>query len=169
MKPYKKPKSKTPAHVQEPAVAYMPEAPEIRIRQQGHIVKKVRIDDTQKYFFNTKGTQTFTYKELDPLINFLEWDQQDIAQFLDVNASTVSRWKSQNSNLGSLRSKKIWDIDKIIASGTRIFNSEENFKNWLNTTNYALGDVKPIHLLVNPFTVDSVDNALEALRYGSYI
>lgn len=59
------------------------------------------------------------------------------------------------------------DINHIITKGIRIFGSEENFKEWLNTTNYVLGDRKPIDLLKDPHGIDLVDNAIEALSWGN--
>lgn len=155
----------------EPAVAYAPSAPPtgIRIKQGNHTLKKVSFDDNKQHFFKKQGLRSLRYQELKSFIDYLEFGQLDLAQFLDVNASTVSRWKSQNSDLGSLRSKNILEVDQIIAKGVRIFTTEENFKNWLKAPNNALGDQKPLDLLANPFGIASVDNALEALSWGTYL
>lgn len=59
------------------------------------------------------------------------------------------------------------DIDHIITKGIRIFGSEEKFKEWLHTTNQALGDKKPIELLKDPYGIEVVDNAIEAMSWGN--
>ena len=110
-----------------------------------------------------------SYDEVRPVFTFLGYSQKEVAEALDLNASTLSRWKKneQNEPLGKLRSKFVSDIDEVIAKGVKLFGSEENFKAWLNTPNYALGDVKPLELLKNPYDIEIVDNAIEAMSWGN--
>lgn len=167
-------KTKKKNQVQEPAVAYAPPAVSqhgIRINQQGHPVQQINIVQEEQYFFRNYANfqKALSFYDIAPLISFLDYNQQDLAQFLDVNASTISRWNAQDSALGMLRSKNSVEVDKIIAKGVRIFGSETGFQAWLHAVNTALGDVRPRDLLKNPFEVDTVDNALEALSWGSYL
>ena len=160
-------------HAQEPEVAYGPVVSQqnMRIHQQGHPVRLIKIVQEDQYFFrNHKNFQNgLSFYDIAPLISFLDYNQQDLAQLLDVNPSTISRWKTQDSALGMLRSKNSVAVDKIIAKGVRIFGSETHFQAWLHAINTALGDAKPRDLLKNPFEVETVDNALEALSWGSYL
>lgn len=166
-------KAKKNNQVQEPAVAYAPAASryDIRIHQQGNPVQQIKIVQEEQYFFrdHTNFQKGLSFYDIAPLISFLDYNQQDLAQFLDVNASTISRWNAQDSALGMLRSKNSVEVDKIIAKGVRVFGSETGFQAWLHVVNTALGDVKPRDLLKNPFEVETVDNALEALSWGSYL
>jgi putative toxin-antitoxin system antitoxin component (TIGR02293 family) len=149
----------------------------VRIKRSGKIVSKIVVHGPHTYFlergpFNRMDPlkkSDLTYTQIIPIIDFLDYKQKDIAQFLDVNESTISRWKSKDAEIGSLRTKTIIDIDEIIAKGVRIFGSEESFKDWLNTSNYALGDQKPIELLKNPYGVEMVEEAIDALSWGAYI
>lgn len=110
-----------------------------------------------------------SYSEVQPVFHFLGYSQKEDAEALDLNASTLSRWKKTEKNepLGKLQSKFISDIDEVIAKGVKLFGTEEDFKVWLNTPNYALGDVKPIELLKNPYEIEIVDNAIEAMSWGN--
>jgi putative toxin-antitoxin system antitoxin component (TIGR02293 family) len=160
-------------HVREPQVAYAPIAAQhkMRIHQQGYPVQQIKILQEDQYFFSkyTNFQKGLSFGDIAPLITFLDYNQQDLAHFLDVNPSTISRWKTQDSALGMLRSKNSVEVDRIIAKGVRIFGSEIGFQMWLRAMNTALGDVKPRDLLKNPFEVETVDNALEALSWGSYL
>lgn len=160
-------------HVREPQVAYAPIATQhkMRIHQQGNPVQQIKIVQEDQYFFSKYANfqKGLSFGDIASLITFLDYNQQDLAQFLDVNPSTISRWKTQDSALGMLRSKNSVAVDKIIAKGVRIFGSEIGFQMWLQAINTALGDVKPRDLLKNPFEVETVDNALEALSWGSYL
>lgn len=146
----------------------------IRIMSEGKTLSVIPFDSDSAYFLRKKGPDrskvpALSFQDIEPIIEFFEYKQQDLAQFLDVNPSTVSRWRSNDSDIGSLRSKNIFEVDRIVSKGVRIFGSEKNFKEWLGTVNYALGDVRPVDLLKDPYGVDMVDGALEALSWGNYI
>lgn len=113
--------------------------------------------------------EILSYHEAKPIFKFLGYSQKEVAEALDLNASTLSRWTKYDKDepLGKLQSKFVSDIDAVIAKGVEFFGSEENFKNWLNTPNYSLGDVKPIELLKNPYEIEIVDNAIEAMSWGN--
>lgn len=154
---------------------------EIRILgSKGNIIGSIKVDIPKSHFIKSVSKPTsraqqskkiLAFEEVKPMFRYLGYSQQEVAQVLEVNPSTLSRWdKNEKSTpIGKLRSKTLFDIDHIIAKGVRIFGSEDNFKNWLNTTNYALGDVKPIELLKDPYGVELVDNAIEAMSWGNFV
>ncbi len=106
--------------------------------------------------------------EVKPLFDYLGYTQQDIADVMEVDPSTLSRWKKEDKNLTRLLSKNIKDMDKIIAKGIRIFGSEDQFRAWLHTPNHALGNQKPAILMRNPYDLERVGDALEALSWGNF-
>lgn len=105
------------------------------------------------------------------MFNYLGYSQKEVAEVLEIDTSTISRWNKLQKDelLGKFQSKAIRHIDEIIAKGIKIFGSEENFKVWLNTPNYGLGEIKPIELLKDPYEIELVDNALEAMSWGNFI
>lgn len=115
--------------------------------------------------------ETLSLKAVTPMFDYLGYNQKEIAEVLDVNASTLSRWKNNQKEepLGKLQSKVVLEIDEVIAKGVKFFGSEEKLKNWLNNSNYALGDVKPLELLKYPFGVEIVDNAIEGMSWGNFV
>lgn len=113
---------------------------------------------------------TYQYNQISPLLNFLGYSQSDSSELLETNASTLSRWKNSDKpvDIGKLRSKIILDIDEIISKGVRVFGSEQLFQEWLNTSNHSLGDIKPVDLLKDVYSIELVDDAIDALSWGSY-
>lgn len=105
--------------------------------------------------------------ETKPLFDYLGYTQHDVADVMEVDPSTLSRWKKEDKTLTRLLSKNIKDMDKIIAKGIRIFGSEDQFREWLHTTNHALGNQKPAILMRNPYDLERVGDALEAMSWGS--
>lgn len=145
------------------------------IQEEGGETHNIAMESSTAYFFSHTHAKTafagedFTYKDVEPMINFFDFNQRESAEFLEVDPATITRWKKNPKNIGRLRSKNLLDIDEIISKGIRIFGGEEALKEWLNTTNYALGDVAPIELLKDPYGVQLVDEAIEGLSWGSFV
>ncbi len=124
------------------------------------------------YFFHYMDvekpqSEALSMRDIKPVLNFLNFKTEELSELLEVDASTLSRWRKQNKPIGKLRTKVAMDLDRIIAKGIRIFGSEENFKNWLSSENAALGNVKPIHLMDDAHQYHRVDDALEAISWGN--
>jgi putative toxin-antitoxin system antitoxin component (TIGR02293 family) len=130
-------------------------------QSQGRSAKKGSVPLTDAY--------VLCFNETEPVFNYLGYNQKEVAEILEINASTIYRWKKSKKSepLGKLQSKVILQIDEIIAKGIKIFGSEEGFKVWLDMPNYALGDIKPIELLKDPYNIEIVDNAIEAMSWGN--
>lgn len=142
----------------------------------GKVVSEVRVDEPKHYFLTSAEEEPMmvaepelAYGKIKPMIQYLGYSQQEIAAVLEVDPSTLFRWNKDDKSIGKLRSKTMYDIDKIISRGVAIFGSESRLKEWLHTTNYALGDQKPIDLLKDPYGVDLVENAMEAMAWGNVL
>ena len=85
---------------------------------------------------------------------------------LEVDLSTLSRWRKEDRKLTKSLAKNILEMDQVIAKGVRIFGSEELLSQWLHTENSALGDQRPSTLMKSPYGVDRVDEAMEAMSWG---
>ncbi|MFD2200515.1 antitoxin Xre/MbcA/ParS toxin-binding domain-containing protein [Shivajiella indica] len=129
-----------------------------------------------QYFFAAKITtveeplimeEQFNLSEAKVLFDYLHFNQADVAEVLEIDPSTLVRWKKEDKLLSRLLTKTIKDMDKIIAKGIRIFGSEVNFLHWLNTSNEALGNQKPIDMMRNPNGLEWIDQALDALSWGN--
>lgn len=144
---------------------------------KGKVVSQVRVNEPLRYFLPS-GDETevamvaepeLAYGQIKPMIQYLGYSQQEIAAVLEVDPSTLFRWNKDDKTIGRLRSKTMYDIDNIISKGVMIFGSEAQLKEWLHTINYALGDKKPIDLLKDPYGVDLVENAMEAMAWGNIL
>lgn len=118
-------------------------------------------------FVLTEGILSF--HEIEPVFSYLGFTQKAIAEILEVSPSTLSRWRKNDKGplTGRLRSKFILHLDEIIGKGVKLFGSEEKFKLWLKTPNYALGGKEPVELLKDPYEMEKIDNAIEAMSWGN--
>ncbi|EKF55974.1 hypothetical protein I215_03485 [Galbibacter marinus] len=108
------------------------------------------------------------FSEIDKMMVYLGYNQSEVADLLDIDNSTVTRWKKKDSKLDRYRSEYIYKIDNLLSIGKRIFGNLEDLKHWLSTDNVALGNQKPITLIKNN-RVDSVVKALHSLSWGNYL
>ncbi len=171
-------KSKHPKYfeVNEAATAFSPgnvNKSTIRINQDGNVIASIPIYNDAFYFLkdtvsNKSSVPNLYYRDIVQIINFLGFLQKDLAEFLHIDASTITRWKNNETAIGVLRSKIIFDVDKIVNKGVRIFGSEQDFKEWLYLPNYALGDIRPLDMLKDPYGIEQLDEALEAISWGGY-
>lgn len=146
----------------------------IRIKRHDKVIAEIPMTGNSFYFLkntlkNKSAVPALFYNDILPLIDFLGFRQKDLADFLHVDASTITRWKKNETEIGVLRAKIILDIDEIVAKGIRIFGGQPEFKDWLTSINYALGDKRPIDLLKDPYGTEAVDESLEAISWGVYL
>lgn len=111
------------------------------------------------------------FLEVKPIFHYLGYSQKEVAEMLDISLGTLFRLEKNENEalLGKLQSKMMWDIDEVIAKGVNFFGSKENFKNWLNTPNHALGGKEPKELLKDPYKVETVRNAIEGMSLGNFV
>ncbi len=145
----------------------------------GQVLNTIELSTPSQYFFPHPPSQTMEeavryrkamdFTATQPMFDYLGFSQQDMAEMMEVDPSTLFRWKKEDRKLSRLLTKTILDMDKVIAKGVRIFGSESHFQEWLQTRNYALGDQKPVGLMKDPYGMELVDNALEAISWGNVV
>lgn len=110
-----------------------------------------------------------SYHDTGELFDFLDFTQQDVSEMLEVDPSTLSRWRKEDRKLNKMLTKSILEMDQVIAKGIRIFGSEGLLSQWLHTENISLGNQKPSILMKNPYGIDRVDEAMEAMSWGAVL
>ena len=113
--------------------------------------------------------EVLDFKDTAELFDYLEFTQADVAEVLEVDPSTLFRWKKDEKKLTKVLTKNILDMDKVIAKGIRIFGSEDALSVWLHTSNSSLGNQTPASLLKNPYGTELVDQAMEAMSWGAIL
>lgn len=110
-----------------------------------------------------------SFHDTGEIFDFLDFTQQDVSEMLEVDPSTLSRWRKEDRKLSKILTKNILEMDQAIAKGIRIFGSEELLSQWLQTENLSLGNQKPATIMKNPYGVARVDEAMEAMSWGAFL
>jgi putative toxin-antitoxin system antitoxin component (TIGR02293 family) len=110
--------------------------------------------------------QGISSKEIEPIVQYLDFKIPEIAKAAAVSPSTVSRW-APGTSIGAPGTNQFFKIDEVIKKGVDVFGSPEEFKVWLNIPNLALGNQTPAKILTSQIGVELVDEALDALHFGT--
>lgn len=98
------------------------------------------------------------------LITYLESTEKEFANILPVSISSMQKKKVY----GKETSERIYELARLFGLGYEVFDSKENFKNWLMTPSKALGNKKPFELLDSSFGFEMVENEIVRIQYNVY-
>lgn len=93
---------------------------------------------------------------------------EDWATYLGISSRSINRIKSSNGNFKSIQSERILEIAEVVELGYDIFDSKEQFKQWLNTPNFALRKSRPMDLLKDSYGKEMVINELTRIEHGIF-
>lgn len=98
------------------------------------------------------------------------FDDQQWSTFLNVNIRTLQRYRLEKNHVyKSMQSERIFELAEVISMGNSVFDSPDDFKNWLITPSLALGREKPVNLLDNSYGKDLVIAELNRIEYGVFV
>lgn len=94
-------------------------------------------------------------------------DYDSLAKALQVTRATLIN-KKRGEKFNTSVSERILSLADIYSYGYEVFESETNFKHWMNTANRALGGQCPIDLIDNQFGREEVKDIIGRIDYGVY-
>ncbi len=93
--------------------------------------------------------------------NISEW-----SAFLHLSERTMQRYKKEQKSFDPIHSEKILEITLLYRKGLEVFGDTDRFNSWLNSTNIALGNIKPKELLDNTFGISLLKDELGRIEHG---
>ncbi|MEO8116448.1 MAG: antitoxin Xre/MbcA/ParS toxin-binding domain-containing protein [Bacteroidota bacterium] len=100
------------------------------------------------------------------MLHYTPFTEKDWADLLDISAKSLQRYKQSAQKFKPGQSEKIMEIAEVTNMGLDVFENMEKFKLWLDTPNYALGNLKPIELLKDSYGKEMVMSELTRINYG---
>ncbi|MBU2045771.1 MAG: DUF2384 domain-containing protein, partial [Bacteroidetes bacterium] len=98
------------------------------------------------------------------LISYLGSTEREFENILPVSISSM-----QKKNIyGKETSERIYELARLFGLGYEVFDSKDDFKNWLMTPSKALGNKKPFELLDSSFGFEMVENEIVRIQYNVY-
>ena len=97
------------------------------------------------------------------------YKEQDWAGFLGVSTKSMQRYQKENKTFKPIQTEKIFEVTEVTILGLDIFGDASKFMLWMQTPNFALGGIVPIHLLSDSYGKDLVMASLTRLDHGIFI
>jgi len=137
---------------------------------------KVGHDITYKSFLEDKMLMIAAiragvpYSLFDLIQHYTPFSEKDWTNFLDISIKSLQRYKaSSEHHFKPMHSEKIIEMAEVTKVGLDVFGSMEKLRLWLNTPNYALGNLKPIELLLDSYGKELVISELTRINHGILI
>ncbi len=149
-----KPSTATISKVEEPLVAYSPawvvtnatNAPGYQFELIDRIRQGVKKSDWKRLIKNIGATE----KEFEAI--------------LPVSISSMQKKDVYSKET----SERIYALARLFGLGYEVFDSKDDFKNWLMTPAPALGHKKPFELLDSGLGFEMIENEITRIQYNVY-
>lgn len=99
------------------------------------------------------------------LARYLSLSLAGVARLLPVTARTLQRYGAKK-RMSATVSEQVLQLAEVVAFGTEVLVSRENFLIWLSLPNAALNDRKPMDLLASRFGAQIVTDELGRIAHG---
>jgi len=134
------------------------------------------IDISYRDFLNNKllivhsirnGISYSFYNKIKELSPFTEMDW---ANFLGVSTKTMQRFKNEKKHLFKPQhSEKIIELAEVTNYGNEVFDSKNEFYEWLKLPSIALGSMTPLELLMDSYGKEMVMEELSRIDQGIFV
>ena len=96
------------------------------------------------------------------------FSEEEWAEILNISTKTLQRYRaSRNHVFKPIHSEKILELAEVTSLGNSVFGPEK-FYLWLQTPNYALGNLKPKELLKDSYGKELVVEELHHIDQGIF-
>ena len=88
------------------------------------------------------------------------------SSFLHISERTMQRYQKEKKSFDPIYSEKIIEITMLYNYGVEVFGNKENFDQWLQTQNVALGGNTPKDFLDSTFGIQLIKDELTRIEHG---
>ncbi len=126
-------------------------------------------------FFNTRIYPIYIIKNGIPysvfeLISRLSpFSLQDWSEFLNMSYKSLLRYKTSQSRFKPSHSERILELTEVMSMGEEVFDDTKQFRHWLHTKSYALGNLTPMELLSSSYGKELVLGELVRIDEGIFV
>jgi putative toxin-antitoxin system antitoxin component (TIGR02293 family) len=94
------------------------------------------------------------------------FSKNDWAEYLGISGKSLIRYSQQSKRFKPIHSEKIIELAEVSNLGLEVFMDSGKFKLWLETPNFALGNIKPFDLLKSSYGKTMVIAELTRINHG---
>lgn len=100
---------------------------------------------------------------------FTPFSENDWANILDISTKSLQRYRQTSKQFRPLQSERIIEMAEVTKIGMDVFGEMEKFRLWLDTPNFALGNLKPMELLKDSYGKEMVVGELTRINHGIFV
>ena len=108
------------------------------------------------------------YTLFSTISDYTPFTEKDWADFLDISTKSLQRYKQTGHQFKPIHTEKIIEMSEVTHTGLEFFKSNEKFRLWLDTPNFALGNLRPIELLKDSYGKEMVMAEITRLSHGIF-
>jgi putative toxin-antitoxin system antitoxin component (TIGR02293 family) len=97
---------------------------------------------------------------------FTPFSLNDWADYLDISRKSLIRYQNQDKAFKPIHTEKIIELAEVTKIGQEVFGNDEKFRLWLETPNFALGNLKPFDLLKDSYGKELLIAELTRIEHG---
>jgi len=97
------------------------------------------------------------------------FNDEKISDWLDISVKTYRSYKKPNSIIKARIKEHAVMALSLIKHGIEVFETNENFTNWLQKENFFFDKKAPIEFMNTNSGIKFIDDRLTALEYGDNI
>lgn len=113
--------------------------------------------------------QGLPYKLFSKIKDITPFTEDDWAEYLNVSKKTLQRHSNEADYFFKpIHTEKIIELAEVTNLGKEVFDSTEQFYQWLNIPSYALGNLKPAELLKDSYGKELVMGELNRIDQGIF-
>ena len=90
----------------------------------------------------------------------------DWAEYLNISGKSLTRYSRSDKTFKPIHTEKIIELAEVTNLGLEVFGDDNKFKLWLETPNYALGNLKPFDLMKDSYGKEMVMGELTRIDQG---
>lgn len=132
-------------------------------RQRPHRQEPVRINGPVAMVILKRGISS---KAIGPLGDFLGVGKAEVAEMLEIDRGTVTRWASKDQPLPTHAAESLLRMVELDQLATETFETEDEARQWLRKPHPMLEDEAPLSAAKTAYGTQRVKDILAAIRYG---
>lgn len=164
-KPISQGKTSRPSKVSDPESAYAVRAKETVLEYLGLASKAGSPRRPEDHFFIDLIRKGLPKKVFDHLIKRTGLTEDEMSIILHVSKRTLQR-RDQSAEFNPEQSERLIELAKLFTKGEDLLGGPDQFKEWINTRVWSLGDKKPKEFMDTSIGLGLLMDELGRIEYG---
>ena len=137
--------------------------------QYNNILKTIPNSVNDSTVLTLLHNKCVNWKHVQALKETSLFNDETISHWLNINVKTFRSYKKPNGDININIKEHVVLLLSLMKHGKSTFKTTENFKEWLEKTNFFFDHKAPIYFLQTITGIRFIDDRLTAMEYGDNI